>query len=111
MNEQVRTTQLLQRRLTGIRSQPSRTGRTHFLGSQVLHASRQLVGAGHQVLEGHLLLGNSVNVIGVLHARWPPGPEVFPEVAFRCVFDYDIEGSCDREEKLLRAGKAGTSLG
>lgn len=85
-------------------------GRTHFLGSQVLHASSQLVGAGHQVLEGHLLLGDTVNVIGVLHARWPPGSEVFPEVAFRCIFNYDVERSCGRGERLLKAGKAGGTI-
>lgn len=91
--------------------QPRRRGRTHFLGSQVLHAPGQLVGARHQVLEGHLLLGNAADVIGILHPGWPPGAEVFPKVAFRGVFDDDIERPCGWKMLAGEAVDPGAALG
>lgn len=91
--------------------QPRRRGRTHFLGSQVLHAPGQLVGARHQVLEGHLLLGNAVDVIGILHPGWPPGAQVFPKVAFRGVFDDDIERPCGWKTRAGEAANPRAALG
>lgn len=88
-----------------------RRGRTHFLGSQILHAPGQLVGARHQVLEGHLLLGNTADVIGILHPGWPPGAEVFPKVAFRGVFDDDIERPCGWKMRAGEAADPGAALG
>lgn len=73
------------------------------MGSQIFHASGQLVGARHQVLEGHLLLRNTVNVIGVLHPRRPPGPEVFTEVAFRGILNYDVQRPWGRGDELSKA--------
>lgn len=66
---------------------------TYFLGSQVLHASCQLVGAGHQVLERHLLFGHPVDVEGVLHAGRAPRPQVLPQVPLGGVFHYHIQGA------------------
>ena len=91
--------------------QPRRRGRTHLLGSQVLHAPGQLVGARHQVLEGHLLLGNAVDVIGILHPGWPPGAQVFPKVAFRGVFDDDIERPCGWKTRAGEAANPRAALG
>lgn len=93
-NEHVQIACFLHRPFSLESTQLRRMRRTHFLGSQVLHAPRQLVGAGHQVLEGHLLLGNAVDVIGVLHPGRPAGSEVFPEVAFRGILDDDVERPC-----------------
>lgn len=65
-----------------------------LLRGQVLHASGDLVGAGHQVFEGELLVGDFTGVEGVVHARWPPRPQVLPQVAFRGVFHQDVQRTC-----------------
>lgn len=65
-----------------------------LLRGEVLHASGNLVGAGHQVFERQLLVWDFAGVKGVVHARGPPRPQVLPQVAFGGVFHQYIEGTC-----------------
>ena len=65
-----------------------------LLRGEVLHASGDLVGAGHQVFEGELLVGDFTGVEGVVHAGRPTCPQVLPQVAFGCVLHQDVQRTC-----------------
>ena len=65
-----------------------------LLRGEVLHASGDLVGAGHQVFEGELLVGDFTGVEGVVHAGRPTSPQVLPQVAFGGVLHQDVQRTC-----------------
>lgn len=65
--------------------------RGHLFGGQILHPSSNLEGTGHQVLDGHVLHWDLVRVVAVLHSRWAPSSEVFPQVSLGRVLDYDVK--------------------
>lgn len=66
----------------------------HLLGGQVLHPPRHLESAGHQVLDGHVLHGDLVRVVAVLHPRRAPSAQVLPQVSLGGVFDDDVQRTC-----------------
>lgn len=67
---------------------------TDLLWGEVLHASGDLVGTGHQVFEGELFIRDFTGIKGVVHAWWPPRPQVLPQVAFRGILHQHIQRTC-----------------
>lgn len=63
----------------------------YLFGGQILHSSGHLVSTGHQVFDGHVLHGNLVWVVAVLHARWAPSSQVLPQVPLGCILYYHIQ--------------------
>ena len=72
-----------------------RRGR-YLLRGQVLHASGDLVGAGHQVFERELLVWDLAGVEGVVHAGGAARPQVLPQVALGGVLHQDVQGPCSQ---------------
>lgn len=64
---------------------------SYLFGSQILHASSNLVSTGHQVFHGHVLHRNLVWVVAVLHAWGAPSSQVLPQVALGCILNYDVQ--------------------
>lgn len=63
----------------------------YLFGGQVLHASGHLESAGHQVFDGHVLHGDLVRVVAVLHPRWAPSSQVLPQVTLGGVLNDHIQ--------------------
>lgn len=84
--------------------------RGYLLGGQVLHASGHLEGAGHQVLDGHVLHGDLVRVVAVLHARRAASSQVLPQVALGGVLYDHVQRTCRRRDGQRR-GFAASQLG
>ena len=75
--------------------------RPHLPGRQVLHPTGHLVGAGHQILDGHVFHRHLVRVVAVLHARGPAGAQVFPQVALGGVLHDHIQRACPKGTRLI----------
>ena len=78
----------------------------YLLRGQVLHAAGHLVGAGDQVLDGHVLHGHLVRVVAVLHAGGPPGPQVLPQVPLGRKLHDHVQRACGQGGPLGRGSRS-----